>query len=155
MTNPPNSNQNEPGKNSPRKHENDPALEAEFTKALAAWTQATAAGQAEQAEAAALQMFRRAAEEAERNPSPELLLMEQARACQERGDWGVAESIHRKLLAMAEISDEAPRPKYGHIFKIQLDLCNLFLLQSEYPKARESAAAAVAAAPPADLPPLP
>ena len=148
------SNQDEPGKAPLPRHKADPAFTAEFTKAVEAYGKAASAGQTEQAEAAALQMLSLAGEEAEHNPSPELLLTEQARVCEERGAWGDAEALYRKLLAMAGASDEASHTKHGQIFQAHRHLCNLFLLLGEYAKAGESAAAALVAARAAELSPL-
>lgn len=54
---------------------------------MEAYGKAASAGHTEQAEAAAFQLLSLATHEAEHNPSPELLLLEQARLCEERGAW--------------------------------------------------------------------
>ncbi len=154
MANTNDSDPHDPGNAIPRKHETDPAFIAEFTQVIAAYGKAASTGQAEQAEAAALHMLNLASEEAQRNPSPELLLTEQARAFEARGDWADAEATHRQLLAMVELSDSAPHSKYGQICKTHSNLGSLLLLRGEYSKARESAAAAIAAARRTDLWPL-
>lgn len=136
------------------KYGDNPAFMAEFTKAIEAYSQAASAGQTEQAEAAAFEALCLASEEAERNPSPELLLAEQARACEDRGGWAEAETIYRKILALAEVSNEATRSKYGRIHKTQLDLGGLFPLRGDFAKAQECAAAATADARLTELSPV-
>ena len=55
----------------------------------------------EQAEAAGLNVLSLAAEEAEKNPTPELALREEARQCEARVDWAGAEACYHKVLALA------------------------------------------------------
>jgi hypothetical protein len=154
MANADHSEAGEPGKPASRKNEIDPAVMAEFTKAIEAFRKASSDGHGEQAEAAALQMLSLAAQEAERNPTPELELAVEAGECEARGAWDDADAIYRRLLAMAEASDAPSQQKFGRMFKVHRDRGSLFVLRSEYAQAHQTALAALAAARLADLQPL-
>jgi len=86
---------------------------------------------------------------AEKNPSPDLALIKEATACEERGDWPGAESRYRQLVAMAETSTGLPQ-----LCDANLKLCQLFLLLERFGLASEYAAAASAAARRTDISPL-
>jgi tetratricopeptide (TPR) repeat protein len=118
-----------------------PAPGPEFEQAILAFDKAMAQGNAEQAEGAAANILGLAAEWAEQNPSPELVLMNEAGQCERTGDWSGAESRFQQLVAMAEAASEMHRLAHA-----QLKLCSLFLLLNRPEPARAAADAAAAAA---------
>jgi tetratricopeptide (TPR) repeat protein len=103
----------------------------------------------EQIEAAALNALAIAAEAAENNPSPALLLKQEAHECEARGDWGGAEACYRKVLPVEEATGNA-----GLVCKAHYDLSRFFLLLGDLEKAGACARAATAAARKADVFPL-
>jgi tetratricopeptide (TPR) repeat protein len=130
----------------PNKPEPSPAPDDAFIRAITAYGAAAEQGNAEQAESAALEAFMLAAQRAEKNPSPDLELMKEATACEERGDWPGAESRYRQLVALAEASAGLPQ-----LCQANLKLCQLLLLLERFGPAGEYAAAASAAARRADI----
>jgi tetratricopeptide (TPR) repeat protein len=104
------------------------------------------AGNTEQAEAAALKLLQMAAEEAERNPTPEILLYQEAIEAEARGNWGLVEEKRRRVLALHEASGNA-----GLITKARMDLCKHFLLLNKLQPAAEFAREATSAARKSDI----
>jgi len=109
--------------------------------ALEAFQQGVSANNSEQVEAAALNALAAAAEEAEKNPTPELELKQEAAECEAHGDWAGAEACYRKVLVLEEAAGNG-----GLICKAHYDLSRLFLLIGDLDKADACARAATAAA---------
>jgi len=124
----------------------DPASTDALLRALDAYQKGTLANNAEQVEAAALDALRIAAEQAEKNPSPELLFKMEAGDCEARGDWAGAEACYRKVLSIQEAAGN-----FALIFKAHHELGRLFLLVGDLEKAETCARAATAAARQTDL----
>ena len=124
----------------------NPASMDAMMRALEAYKEGTLANNAEQVEAAALDALRIAAEEAEKNPSPELVFKMEAGDCEARGDWAEAEACYRKALSIQEATGN-----FGLVFKTHYDLGRLFLLVGDLEKAETCARAATAAARQTDL----
>jgi hypothetical protein len=61
-----------------------------FEQAIMSYAKAAEAGKSEQAQGLAMQAFMMAAQEAQQNPTPSLLLKQQAADCEEQGDWAGA-----------------------------------------------------------------
>ncbi len=110
-------------------------------RGLEAYQQSAEAGNSEQMEASALEMLATAAEDAERNPTPQLTLKMEAGDCEHRGDWQGAEACYRKVLALEESTGN-----HAAICKAHYDLSNLFLLLGDLEKADACAGAATAGA---------
>lgn len=92
----------------------------QFDEVIGSYAEAATAGRDADAIAAGMRALIMAAEEQAKNPSPDVLLMIEADDLESRGDWGAAESTRRKVLALAE-SSENP----GMIAKAQMDLSRL------------------------------
>jgi tetratricopeptide (TPR) repeat protein len=105
----------------PDKPEQPP--DEDFVRAINAYRTGMAQGNVEQVESAALEALTLACEWAEKNPSPELTLINQAAACEDRGDWSGAESRYRQLLEMAQTSND-----FSQLTNANLKLCRLFSL---------------------------
>jgi tetratricopeptide (TPR) repeat protein len=118
-------------------------------EALDAFQKGASTGNSEQMEAAALNAFVAAAEEAERNPSASLLLKNAASECEARGDWAGAEARYREVLALEEASGN-----HGLIFKARYDLSGLFQLLGNLERASAWVLAATDSARQADCFPL-
>ena len=114
---------------------------AKFMRGLKAYQQSAEAGNSGQMKASALEMFAAAAEEAEKNPTPQLTLKLEAGNCERRGDWQGAEACYRKVLALEESTGN-----HGAISKAHYDLSNLFLLLGDLEKADACARRATAIA---------
>ncbi len=108
---------------------------------LGAFQQSAEAGNNEQMEASALAIFAAAAEDAEKNPTPQLTLKMEAGGCEGRGDWQGAEACYRKVLALEESTGN-----HGAISKVHYDLSNLFFLLGDLEKADAWARTATAVA---------
>jgi hypothetical protein len=87
-----------------------------------------------------------AADEAEKNPTPDLLLMQTADECEARGDWVGAEKARQEVLVLQERSGNL-----GLIAKAHLDLSGFWSLLGKSDAARTAALAATAAARRAEL----
>jgi len=87
---------------SPSEPEPNSASMDKFTRGLDAFQKSVSARNAEQVEAAALDMLAAATEHAEQNPTPQLTLKLAAGECEARGDWAGAEACYRKVLALEE-----------------------------------------------------
>ena len=129
--------------------EKNPASTEAFMRALDAFQKGMSANNPEQVEAAALSALQIAAEEAEKNPTPDLELRLQAREFEAHGDWPGAEACYRKVLAIQEATGN-----FGLIFKAHYDLSQLFLLVGDQERADASGQAATAAARQSDMFPL-
>jgi tetratricopeptide (TPR) repeat protein len=124
----------------------DQAFMEEFGRSLQAYQKALSDRNHEQVEAAALEILATAAEHAEKHPTPQLTLQQEASTCLARGDWTGAESCYRQVLALEE-----PTANFSAITKAHWDLSNLFFLLGNFEKASQSAQAATAAARPAAI----
>lgn len=124
---------------------NDDSDAAEITRAfqdlLKSWTEAKSVGQDDEAMAKALEAFQFAVHQAEQNPTPDLLLMEEADRLECSGDWAGAERARREVLRLKEAEGNA-----GMIAKAHHDLSRFFLLRGRLDEAWESALAATGAA---------
>ena len=138
----------------------------QFEQKIMAYSKAASAGQHDAAQAAALEALAMAAEEAERNPTPDLLLGMEADQCEEAGDWDGAEAARRKVLALHEsglaqfdaaakacaADSTAVQPDddrwrfFGLIAKANVDLSGLQKRRGKLDEAWSSALAATAAA---------
>jgi len=98
----------------------DPQFMKKFEEVIGSWAEATSAGRDADAQAAGMQALIMAAEEQLRNPSPDVLLMNEADELESQGDWAAAEAARRKVLALAESSGN-----FGKIAKAQMNLCRL------------------------------
>lgn len=124
----------------------NPASMDAMLRALEAYQKGTLANDAEQVEAAALDALRIAAEEAEKNPSPELVFKMEASDCEARADWAGAEAAYRKVLSIQEATGN-----FVLISKTHCELGRLFLLVGDLEKAEACARAATATARQTDL----
>ena len=109
----------------------------EFQKAIVSWKEATSAGKSEEAQTAAMQALNLVAEESLRNPSPSLLLRQEADNLELKCRWSEAEAVRRKVLALEDTTGN-----FGLIAKAQIDLCNLLRLVSRLEEATQLACAA-------------
>jgi tetratricopeptide (TPR) repeat protein len=121
----------------------------EFEQAIASYAQATEAGKAEEALGSAFQALALAAEEAQRHPTPSLMLKAEAAECESKRDWVGAEAAYRKVLAVEQAAG-----KHGLIAKAQMDLSRLVRLLGRLEEASEIAASATASARQAEIFPL-
>jgi len=123
----------------------------QFMKALegvvSTWAEATTAGKTEEAQNAAMQALILAGMEALENPTPSLLLKQEADDLEGKGDWAAAEAVRRKILAVEESSGD-----FGA--KAQMDLCRLLRLVGRLDEACQFASAATISARRADVFPL-
>ena len=101
-------------------------------RAIEAFQKGAEANNNEQMEAAALNALAIATSEAEKNPSPELILLQQAADCEARGEWSAAEAKHREVLKLAEDAGQpaSTASAYYHLSK-------LFLLIGDVGRAEE------------------
>ena len=113
----------------------------EFGQALQSYASSSTAGNAEQAEAAAIQALSLAGEQALRNPTPELELGREADVLESKGDWAGAEATRRKILVLEESSGQAVA-----VAKAQMDLSRLLRLVGRWSEAQQHAQAATACA---------
>jgi tetratricopeptide (TPR) repeat protein len=141
----------EPPANPPKPAENpeNSAPPEGFLRAIEAYRDGATTNNKQQMEAAALNALLLAAEAAQKNPSPSILLKQEAAECETRGDWAGAETCRRKVLAAEEATGKA-----ALVSKAHQDLSRLFLLLGDLEQAAASAQAATAAARQADLFPV-
>ena len=111
----------------------------EFEKVIASWAEATSADKTQEAHNAAIRVLIMAAEHALKNPTPSLLLQQEADDLETKGDWSGAEAARRKVLALKETAGD-----FGT--KAQLDLCRLLSLVGRGDEAWQFAVAATASA---------
>jgi tetratricopeptide (TPR) repeat protein len=125
------------------------SFEADVERAIRAYAKAGEAGDTEEALQAALSAFEMVASEAARNPTPDLILAQDADDQERAGDWPAAEASYRKLI---EMSNESGTP--GLTAKPQIELSRLLQLQGRLDEAWELAQAATASARVSELSPL-
>jgi len=119
----------------------------EFEKVIGSWAEATSAGKTQEANTVAMQVWLMAAEEALKNPTPSLLLQQEADDLEHKGDWSGAEEVRRKILVLDEACGD-----FGA--KAKLDLCRLLRVVGREDEAWQFAVAATASARRADMFPL-
>lgn len=133
---------NSPGKlQVPSDDAPDSSFMKKFEEALGGWAEATKADNAEDAQAAAMQVLARAAEQQFKNPRPDVQLMNEADDLESKGDWAEAEAVRRKVLALEEEAGN-----FGMMAKAQMDLCRLLRQVGRGEEARRFANAATASA---------
>jgi tetratricopeptide (TPR) repeat protein len=121
----------------------------EFVQAIEAFQKASVGNNTEQMEAAALNAMAIVTEEAQKNPTPQMLLKQEAAECESRGDWHAAETCYHKIVPL-EVATGNPLL----ISKAHYDLSRFFFLLGDLERAEISAKAATAAARLADAPPM-
>ena len=153
--------------------EEDAGWRKAFEQTIKSYAEAESSGRHDEAQAVALQALMMAAEEAERNPTPDLLLIADAERCEVAGDWAGAEAARRKVLALRESElaqadarseragdstaaqpDDERWRAFGLIAKAHADLSALQKRWGRLDDAWNSARAATAAARRANLWPL-
>jgi len=113
------------------------------------WADAALADNAEQANAAAMEAFCMAAEEAIKRPTPSTLLHVEADELESKGNWTEAEAVRRKILSLDETLENS-----GILAKAQMDLCGLLRLLGRGGEASQFAAAAISSARRAEMFPV-
>ncbi len=131
----------EPGKATPSEDEGQQSFMKEFEQLVTSFAQAVEAGKSEAAQGAAMEALVLAAEEAERHPTPSLVLKQEAAECESKRDWAGAEAGYRKVLALEEATGNQ-----GLIAKAQMDLSRLLRLIGRLEEASQVAASATASA---------
>ncbi len=133
---------NNPGKlQVPSDDAPDSAFMKKFEEALGTWAEATEADNAEDAQAAAMELLALTADLQLKNPSPDVRLMNEADDLECEGGWGEAEAVRRKVLALEESSGN-----FGMIAKAQMDLCRSLLQVGRGEEAWQLAGAATVSA---------
>jgi tetratricopeptide (TPR) repeat protein len=127
----------------------DPPFMKKFEELIGSWAEATSEGKTEEAYAAAMQALIMAGEDALRNPTPELLLKQEADDLEHMGNWAEAEAVRRKVLSLEETSGN-----FGLIAKAQMDLCRVLRVVGRGEEASQFASAATASARRADIFPV-
>jgi tetratricopeptide (TPR) repeat protein len=94
-----------------------------FQKIIENYSKAVEADNPEDAQAAAMEALMFAAAEAEANPSPHLIQMEEAANCEAKGDWAGAEAAHKRVIEMQRASGPE-----GAVMKAQMDLSRFYVL---------------------------
>jgi tetratricopeptide (TPR) repeat protein len=112
-----------------------------FLNAIEAFQKGAESNNAEQMEAAALKALAIAAAAAEKNPTPDLILLQQAADCETLGDWTTAEAKHREVLKLAE---DAGQP--ASIASAYYHLSKLFQLIGDVSRAEDCAERGLASA---------
>jgi tetratricopeptide (TPR) repeat protein len=112
-------------------------VQKEFEQAIRSFGEATEAGKQEEAMQAAFGALMLAAQEAETNPTPDMLLAKEASDREEAGDWVAAEETYRKLVALQARSGNA-----GLLAKAQMNLSRLLRLLARLDEAWDFALAA-------------
>lgn len=95
----------------------------EFEKVIQSYAEAVTDDKPEEAQNAAMQALLMAGEEALKNPTPSLLLKQEAGDYENKGDWAGAEAAYRKVVVLEESSGN-----FGMIAKAQMDLSRLLRL---------------------------
>jgi len=108
---------------------------------IGSWAEATSAGNTQEAQNAAIMAYRMAEAQALNNPTPSLLLKQEAGDLESKGDWSGAEAVYRKVLALEESTGN-----FGSIAQAHLDLCQLLRLLGRSAEAGQLAVAATASA---------
>jgi hypothetical protein len=115
----------------------DPQIMKKFEEVIDSWVEATTADRTEDANQAAMQALLIAGTESLKNPSPEVMLKNEADDFESKGNWREAETVRRKVVALAESSGN-----FARIASAQLDLCRLLRLLGRREEAWEFAYAA-------------
>jgi tetratricopeptide (TPR) repeat protein len=122
----------------PTNHEASETQELPFMKrfeqTITSYAEAAEAGNAEKAQRVAMEALIMAAEEATRNPTPSLLLKQEAADCETKGDWAGAEEAYRKVLALEESTGN-----FGLIAKAHMDLSKTLRMVGRLAEARQFA----------------
>jgi tetratricopeptide (TPR) repeat protein len=119
----------------------DPQFMKKFEEVLDSWAEATSTGKTAEANLAAMQALLMAGEESRKNPSPEVMLKNEADDLESKGNWREAEAVRRKVVDLAESSGH-----FGRIAGAQLDLCRLLRLVGRREEAWQLACAAAVSA---------
>jgi tetratricopeptide (TPR) repeat protein len=130
-------------------HVPDPQFMTKLEEVIGSFAEATNAGRDQDANAAAMQALAMAAAEQLRNPSPEVLLMDEADDLESKGDWPAAEAVRRKVLALEESSGHS-----GKIAGAQMKLGKLLRIVGRDDEAWQFVCAATASARRAKIFPL-
>lgn len=123
----------------PQEQGNDAADEEE--EWLQVYHDALQEGDAQAAEEAAMRFFVHACEQADREPSPDLLLKQEARHYEDTGQWHEAEAAYLQALALAQEQNNSMQ-----VYKAQDDLSSLYHFLGNKERALETAQAALEAA---------
>lgn len=121
----------------------------QFEALINSWADATLAENPEQANAAAMEAFFLAAEEAIKNPTPSTLLHVEADELESKGNWTGAETARRRILSLKETVEN-----FGILAKAQMDLGGLLRLLGRMEEASQFASAATASARRTDMFPI-
>jgi tetratricopeptide (TPR) repeat protein len=134
----------------------NPLFMKKFEEVIGSWAEATSAGKAEDAQAAAMRAMIMAAEEALRNPTPEILLKNEADHLESKGAWAEAEALRRKILDLVEPSEnmEESWRHFARIANGQMALSSLLRLLGRDDEAWQFACAATVSARRAKIVPL-
>src|SRR5664279_3796496 len=119
----------------------DDRQQGEFDRLLKAFHSAQERGDFEQAESFGLQCLVFASEEAERNPSESLRLVQEAHEHENAARWVQAEGAHRRALALAQAEGNK-----AMIFKAHDNLRSLYAICGTADQALQEAKAALEAA---------
>jgi tetratricopeptide (TPR) repeat protein len=101
----------------------EPDFMKRFEGTVKAYADAVEAGDDDTASQAAMAVLVQAGMEAIANPTPEILLRQEAERCEQSSDWAGAEAAYRKVLALNEAEDN---PRLA--VKPHMDLSRLFRL---------------------------
>jgi len=118
----------------------------EFIRLLQAFQEAREHDDVKAAESLAVQCLAFVAEEAARNPSDRLRLIEEAIEHEKVAGWEQAEAVRRRVLALAETEANPVM-----IYKAHTDLCNLYTIRGLTNPALQEARAAADAARKSDI----
>ncbi len=121
----------------------------QFEALINSWAAATLADKTEKVNAAAMEAFFMAAEEAIKNPTPSTLLHVEADELESKGNWTEAEVVRRKILSLKETMEN-----FGILAKAQMDLSGLLRLLGRLEEAWQFASAATASARRAEMFPV-
>ena len=124
----------------------DDSQKAEFCRLLNAYQAANEHDDVQAMELLVAQMFSIASEEAARNPTERLRLMQEAHEHEDAARWEQAEAVHRRILVLAEVEGNE-----GKIFKAHDDLRSLFAIRGMADEALQEAQAALEAARKTDM----
>ena len=127
----------------------DDSQKGEFERLLKAFHSAQERGDFEQAESIGVQCLVFASEEAERNPTESLRLVQEAHEHEDAARWEQAEAAHRRALALAQAEGNE-----AMIFKAHDDLRSLYAICGTADKALQEARAVLEAARKTDMAPL-
>src|SRR5260370_21897195 len=128
----------------------DDSQKGEFERLLKAFHSAQQCGDFEQAESIGVKCLVFASEEADRNPSESLRLVQKAHEHEDAARWEQAEAAHRRGLALAQAEGNQ-----AMIFKPHDDLRRFYPICGTLDKALQEAQAALEPARKTDLSPLP